>query len=126
MARTGLGVEMGAGVGHRAADAHLNTPFHSDRLADKWYAGQPIDVGESVAQVIDRFSPRSVPADQWGRIKGLVRDSVKKAAPVTAHSAEADVDGGYPAGGLGGRHRPAPGARGGLPSRHHRPFRLGR
>ena len=89
MATTGLGVEMGAGVGHRAADAHLNTPFHSDRLADKWYAGQPIDVGESVAQVIDRFSPRSVPADQWGRVKGLVRDSVKKAAPVTAHSAEA-------------------------------------
>jgi integrase len=77
------GAESGT-AGRRSLETFLEI-----RLAAEWYAGQPLCVGESVSQVINRFSPRSVPPAQWARIEGLVRDSVRHAVPVSAHSAEA-------------------------------------
>jgi len=77
------GAESGT-AGRRSLESFLE-----QRLATDWYAGQPLSVGESVRGVINRFSPRSVPSGQWARIEGLVRDSVRRAVPVSAHSAEA-------------------------------------
>lgn len=62
--------------------------FLEDRRAEHWYAGQPVRAGEPVSQVINRFSPRSLPHGQWARIERLVRDSVRQASPATAHTAE--------------------------------------
>jgi hypothetical protein len=63
--------------------------FLKVRQAELWYAGQPLCAEEPVSQVINRFSPRTVPAAQWARIEELVRAAVRCAAPVSAHSAEA-------------------------------------
>jgi hypothetical protein len=63
--------------------------FLEDRLAQLWYAGQPLRADERVSAVINRFSPRSVLPARWARIEALVRDAVRRAAPASAHSAEA-------------------------------------
>lgn len=78
-----------AGAESEAAARRSLDSFLEQRLAADWYAGQPLGVGESVSGVINRFSPRSVPPSQWARIEGLVRDSVRRAVPGSAHSAEA-------------------------------------
>ena len=78
-----------AGAGSGTAGCRSLESFLEHRLATSWYAGQPLSVGESVSRVINRFSPRSVPPAQWARIEGLVRDSVRRAVPVSAHSAAA-------------------------------------
>ena len=62
--------------------------FEADRTADRWFAGQPVRIDEPVSQVINRFSPRSLPTGQWARIEALVRESVRQATPATAHIAE--------------------------------------
>ena len=76
-----------------ALSAHPGDPSHEifleNRLAAHWYAGQPLSAIEPVSRVIKQFSPRSVPPDQWARIEGLVRHSVRQAVLVSAHSAEA-------------------------------------
>jgi hypothetical protein len=69
---------------HRFLDGFLE-----DRQAELWYAGQPVRGEEPVSEVINRFSPRSVPPAQWARVESLVRESVRRATPVSAHSAEA-------------------------------------
>ena len=88
-------------TGHRAADrpdplvdsvpaaSGSLASFLEDRRAELWYAGQPLRADEPVSGVIDRFSPRSVPPARWARIEELVRDAVRRAVPVSAHSAEA-------------------------------------
>jgi hypothetical protein len=63
--------------------------FLLDQSSEHWYAGQPLHADKPVSQVINRFSPRSVPPDQWCRIEGLVRDSVRRADPSSGHLAEA-------------------------------------
>ena len=71
-------------AGRRSVDSFLEA-----RLAAHWYAGQPLGADEPVSRVIKQFSPRSVSPGQWDRIEGLVRDSVRRAVPGSAHSAEA-------------------------------------
>jgi hypothetical protein len=75
------------GVSERSGPRSLES-FLQDRQAEHWYAGQPVRAGEPVSQVINRFSPRSLPPGQWARIEALVRESVRQASPVTAHTAE--------------------------------------
>jgi hypothetical protein len=67
---------------HRAVDANgesfvaLDPGFAADRVADSWSFGEPVRTAQSVSGTIDRFSPKDVPADVWGRIEPVVKESV--------------------------------------------------
>jgi integrase len=66
--------------------------FYADRNAEAWEAGEPVRAdgrARSVTKAIKQFSPKDVPAEQWARIEGLVRESATKAAPISAYSAKA-------------------------------------
>jgi len=56
----------------------LDPGFAADRVAEHWSFGAPVRSGESVSGTINRFSPRDVPADVWGRVEPVVKDSVTK------------------------------------------------
>jgi hypothetical protein len=62
----------------RTGPSELDADFATDRLAVAWSFGGPVRPGESVSGTINRFSPRDVPADVWGRIEPVVKESVTK------------------------------------------------
>jgi hypothetical protein len=64
------------------------TSFQQDRLATRWYAGEPIGPEDAVAEAIARFERRRVPSDQWARIEPMVRAAVEAAAPTTVYRAQ--------------------------------------
>ena len=68
----------------RDSPSELDAGFASDRCAEHWSFGAPVRSGESVSGTIDRFSPRDVPADVWGRIEPAVKESVTKVGFVDA------------------------------------------
>jgi hypothetical protein len=67
----------GGGESGREA-AGTTSSFSADRVAEDWSFGEPVRSGESVSGKIDRFSPKDVPADVWGRIEPAVKESVTK------------------------------------------------
>jgi hypothetical protein len=52
--------------------------FASDRLAEEWSFGAPVRLRQSVSSVVNRFSPKDVPADVWKRVEPVVKDAVTK------------------------------------------------
>ena len=62
----------------RTRASELHADFAADRCAEAWSFGAPLRSGESVSGTINRFSPRDVPADVWGRIEPVVKESVTK------------------------------------------------
>jgi hypothetical protein len=62
----------------RNCSSELDADFAADRLAEAWSFGEPVRSGESVSETINRFSPRDVPAEVWGRIEPVVKESVTK------------------------------------------------
>lgn len=75
------------GSNRRVTDGIANDAFHADRLAQRWYAGEPVRPEDSVSAAIARFNPAEVPPAQWARIGPVVRASVEKAAPTSVYSA---------------------------------------
>jgi hypothetical protein len=67
----------GCGESGREADGAASS-FAADRVAEVWSFGEPVRSGESVSGTINRFSPRDVPPDVWGRIEPVVKESVTK------------------------------------------------
>ena len=55
------------------------TSLGADRAADGWDGRGLARLESAVSRAIAQFSPRRVPAAQWGRIESLVRDSAQKA-----------------------------------------------
>lgn len=62
----------------RSGSSELDADFAADRLAEAWSFGAPVRSGESVSGTINRFSPRDVPADVWGRVEPVVKESVNE------------------------------------------------
>ncbi len=63
-------------------EAHgASSCFAADRVAEFWSFGEPVRSGQSVSGTINRFSPRDVPADVWGRVEPVVKGSVTRVGP---------------------------------------------
>lgn len=61
--------------------------FLKDRIAEQWYAGQPVRAQEPVSAAIAKFTPKSLPPEVWSRIGGFVTSSVEQATPHTVTTA---------------------------------------
>jgi len=59
----------------------LDEDFAADRVAEEWSFGAPVRSGESVSGTINRFSPKDISPDVWGRVGLVVQESVTKVSP---------------------------------------------